>query len=585
MSSPRAEALSWGVRARRKSIASASALALVTGLVAFPGSASAATLPARGATVGTANYAVPAGAIVVSPSGNDAAAGTLAAPLKTIAKAVTKATSGKTIVLRAGTYNETANITATNVTIQAYPKEAVWMDGSVKVSNWTQSGSVWVSTGWTARLDRSTSYTQGDTSTRLLDPAYPLASWPEQVWIDGTPLKQVSSAAAVVSGTFYVDLGAKALRIGSNPSGHEVRSSNKEQAIYSIATGTKIQGFGVRRYGTSIPDSGAVRLGNAGGTVRDMVITDNATIGLSLRNNNHVVDNVVSSNNGMLGIGANAAYNLVIKDSIVDNNNLQHFKPAPVSGGIKVTRSRGVTVTNSEVSKNLSAGIWCDESCYNVNVTNNVVNNNSTTGIQLELSELGIIAGNQTLNNNMGIQIINTGGVKIFNNEIGGSKQFGIKLSGDTRRNSNTSLTGHDPQRPNPDSTVPWIIKNIVISNNVFGSGGLYQFYSLDGKANLSTDAMKVTINGNLFNNYTAKGQAHMVGWGGGDNHTVTNYDTPAALAAAKNSTWRNAGTASMPISAMGSYEISQVGVAVGLPSDVAAATGMAAGTKKLGVF
>ena len=46
-----------------------------------PGVADAAEV---GTTVGTAQYPVPAGAVVVSPSGNDSAAGTAAAPYRTL---------------------------------------------------------------------------------------------------------------------------------------------------------------------------------------------------------------------------------------------------------------------------------------------------------------------------------------------------------------------------------------------------------------------------------------------------------------------------------------------------------------------
>ncbi|MTD12753.1 DUF1565 domain-containing protein [Nakamurella sp. YIM 132087] len=535
--------------------------------------------------VGAANYPVPSGAVFVSTKGSDSAAGTESAPLRTVTAAVDKVRTGGTVVVRGGTYNESVTIDRT-VTVQAYPKEAVWFDGSLPVTGWSKSGSSWVSSGWTAQFDRSTSYTRGDRSDRFLDPDHPLAAWPDQVWIGSKALRQVSSASAVVAGTFYVDYNSDTLRIGSDPGGQEVRSSNKHQAFYVTGDDVTLQGFGVRRYATPIPDSGAVRMGKAGGTVRNLVISDNATIGLSVRGDDQTVQNVTVVRNGMLGIGGNAAYGLRITDSIVQDNNLEEFKPAPVSGGIKITRSRDVSFIGNDVSRNLSAGIWCDESCYDITVVDNIANDNSTTGIQLEISELAVVANNQTIGNNIGIQIINTGGVRIFNNEIGDSTQFGIKLAHDQRRNANTSLAGHDPQRPNPDPTVPWIIKNITVSNNVFGTGGLYQFYALDGKSNVSADAMKITITGNLFNEWHAKGDTKMVGWGGGDNVTVTNYNAPDELADAKNSSWKNVGVDPGHSVADAMPSASKSGsVAVGLPSDIAALLGQPAGARKLGRF
>lgn len=75
-------------------------------------------------------------AIYVSPTGNDSAAGTLAAPLKSIQKAVDKAVAGDTIYLRGGTYALTTNIQITKsgtasakYTITNYQSEKVIIDG------------------------------------------------------------------------------------------------------------------------------------------------------------------------------------------------------------------------------------------------------------------------------------------------------------------------------------------------------------------------------------------------------------------------------------------------------------------------
>ena len=114
-----------------------------------PGVADAAEV---GTTVGTAQYPVPAGAVVVSPSGNDSAAGTAAAPYRTLTKAASAAAAGATIVLRAGTYHESVAVYK-RVTIQSWPGETVWLDGSVPVNDWAASGGRW-KTGWYGRVRR-----------------------------------------------------------------------------------------------------------------------------------------------------------------------------------------------------------------------------------------------------------------------------------------------------------------------------------------------------------------------------------------------------------------------------------------------
>jgi len=537
------------------------------------------------APVGSTNYAVPSNALFVSASsGRDSDSGTVGSPLRSIAAAVSKATSGQTVVMRAGSYNEQVVIDKP-LKLQSYPREAVWLDGSDPVSDWSQSGSTWVAP-WNSQFNHSND-SSGNNASRFINPAYPMAAWPDQVFIDGSPLQQVGSAGEVTANSFFVDYGSRTLRIGRSPSGHDVRASDKTQAIYTTAAGVKLQGFGVRRYATQLSDSGTVRIGNAASLVQNLVITDNAMLGLSVRNDNNRVENVTVSRNGQLGIGANASYGLRIADSVVEGNNTQHFKSAPVAGGVKITRARGVSIIHNNVSNNIdSTGIWCDESCYDIDVASNTVSGNGAAGLELELSDTAIVANNQLVGNHVGALIFDTGNVRLYNNEFGRSGLISLQLKQDARRASNTSATGHDSRQPNPDPTVPWITKNITVSNNVFGTGGQYQIYAMDNVSGWSADNMRPTITGNLFNRWLSSGQTKMVGWGGSDNRSVTNFQTPEALAAAKNSSWRNAAVnPSTDIYAMASAAVSNVGVAQGLPSDIAALLEQPAGVQHLGMF
>ncbi len=132
-----------------------------------------------------------------------------------------------------------------------------------------------------------------------------------------------------------------------------------------------------------------------------------------------------------------------------------------------------------------------------------------------------------------------------------------------------------------------WEVKNIQLSNNAFGNGGLFQFYALDKETYRSADSMNITLNGNLFNKRVNKNpsQPTMVAWGQSDNKTLVRYETPTELKA-KNSSWNNAQTpGSMAIADMGALKTQYASTALGLPSDVAAAIGQSAGSKKMGVY
>ena len=89
----------------------------------------------------------PTASLYVSPSGCDSAAGTLAAPYATLAKAVSVATAGTHIIMRGGTYYEgdiampRSGSSGSPIVIKAYPGETPVLDGadpSLVNTTWTQ---------------------------------------------------------------------------------------------------------------------------------------------------------------------------------------------------------------------------------------------------------------------------------------------------------------------------------------------------------------------------------------------------------------------------------------------------------------
>jgi len=534
------------------------------------------------APVGTARYAVPSGAVVVATTGREGAAGTAQAPLSSVAAAIAKAPQGGTVVLRGGSYNQSVVVPyGKRVTIQSWPGEAVWFDGSVPVTSWSRSGAAWTAP-WTA-FPSSKILGVAD-NPRFVSSAHPLAGRPDQVFVGGVQQRQVASAAQVTAGTFFPDPGGKRVVLGTDPAGKEVRISNKTQAFWVQGAGSTLQGFGVRRYATLDSDRGTVRLGHDDLTARDLVVEDNAMIGVNLERNEGSLEHLTVRRNGMLGINASTAYDLSLTDSVITDNNAQRFKEAPVSGGVKITRSRGVTVQGNDISRNFSSGLWLDESVYDADVVGNTVAGNEFTGIQYELTSKGVIADNVITGGKVGVQLINAAGIDVVNNSIGGTSQMAVKILQDERRPA-TASTGHDPRRPKVDPTVTWLTGDITIANNAFGSGGWFQVYVLDKATRRSADSMGIDITGNAFNQRVTTAQATLVGWGGGDNTTVRRFDSVAALSAAKPA-WRNVQTKGvLGLDQMASLLSSSTGVAWALPAAVAALVGQPTGTKRIGAF
>ena len=73
--------------------------------------------------------------LYVAPNGDDSAAGTLTAPLRTLTEAATRVHAGDTVYARGGTYHETLNVTASGeasqwITFASYPGETAVIDAT-----------------------------------------------------------------------------------------------------------------------------------------------------------------------------------------------------------------------------------------------------------------------------------------------------------------------------------------------------------------------------------------------------------------------------------------------------------------------
>ncbi|WP_172832199.1 right-handed parallel beta-helix repeat-containing protein [Nakamurella panacisegetis] len=535
--------------------------------------------------IGTAQYAVPSNAIFVNPnSGNDSGSGTMAAPYRTVTYAVSRAAAGQTVVLRGGTYHESVIVNDRPITIQAYPAEAVWFDGSSAVTGWTKSGSTWVKSGWTKTFDSSIGFSFGQNNSVFLQSGFPMASHPDQVYIDGVQLKQVATAASVVPGTFAVNYASKQLIIGSDPANHQVRATDIEQAIRVNVAGVVLRGFGVRRYGTPMPLMGAVRF-NKPGSVENVEIDDVAANALSFSGSNASANHVTVNRAGQMGLHADTADNLVVKNSLFNQNNYEHFNPWIATGGIKITKTRNAVISGNTVINTYGTGIWFDESSVNIRIVGNTVTGNTEAGIETELSDTMTIANNTVTGGKTGIYLFNAGNGKIYNNRLGGSSDQGIWLSQNGRRQANASEPGHDPRYPIPDPTCPWILRNVQIVNNSFGEAPTDHIMVLDKATNVGADSMNITINGNLFSKKVSASDSNLLAWGGTNNQIASRMTSVAQLSA-KNAGWRNAESAtSTALAGLTTQESAFSSFAVALPADVASAVGVASGTKKIGTF
>lgn len=559
-----------------------------------------APAPSGGAgsvAVGSASYTAPAGAIYVATNGNDSSAGTASAPVKTIGRGLALAPAGGTVVVRGGVYRETVTISK-QVTLQNYPKEAVWLDGSTPVTGWVADGSTWRKDGWTTRFDHSPTYTQGaaDSTTPYWQfvntSTYPMAAHPDQVFIDGAALQQVKSKSQVKSGTFYLDEGSSKLYVGSNPSGKTVEASTIIKAISVRAANSVLRGIGIRRYSPSVFHIAAVTIEQPGVTVENVVVADSATTGLSVQKENVTLNQVTITGSGMLGIHGRFADKLKLTKVLSTKNNDEHFNIAPVSGGIKLGVSRGITVTASKFSGNYGHGFWEDMSVYDSVFRQSDFSDNVGTGLFLEISAKAIVGDNTfARNQEFGIKVNNTSNVKIWNNTFVGNGRP-LNIVQDSRRNTNKNDQAVDPRIAWPDSAMPWTLGPVTIRNNVIANASSAANCLLcveDYSYKNSAEQMGVTANGNVYGRLSSSQPTWISLWSRAN--TNPNPYVFTTLAALKSTTGQESrgreyvGTniVDSNLNLVSSVSGQASDIAEALPSDVASAIGRTAGTRYLG--
>lgn len=421
-----------------------------------------------------ASWALPQSNFAVwNPTGgNDANTGSLADPVKTLASALSKITTGGTIVVRGGVhsgqdvgyrianaagYNAGLGYGGLNVskqcTIQPYPGETVIFDGTRdESSGWTAGSGYW-SKPVTITIDRGATdqYGKLDNDSRGFGwlwvrsaawrtmamnsglnsqqaEAFPLASWNEQVWIDDVRQEQVATLQEVVPGKFYVTgtsggtnnvmFTSGTYYIGTNPTGKTVRIGELSTSLRLGVAGSTLRGITFRRFCGSNHMGGVVKATTANATFEHIKVEHCSSTAFDLyQSDNSVFRNCEAQWAGNLGFrfGGNS-YNLTFDKCKAQYCNSRRYNWSPVSGGLKGTVGRDILIKDSDFTHNWTKGVWFDVSCYNTNVINCALDDNEENGAVFEIGAKALVA-NCTITNTgtHGIVVLNNNDVRIWN--------------------------------------------------------------------------------------------------------------------------------------------------------------------------
>jgi hypothetical protein len=191
-----------------------------------------------------------------------------------------------------------------------------------------------------------------------------------------------------------------------------------------------------------------------------------------------------------------------------------------VSGGLKITRSRGITVSGSAFLNNAGNALWFDESVHDVKATSNDIVGNSGNALVFELSSKLVFADNVVADNGLaGALISDSNQAEVWNNTFTGNARNVNIVQGD-RRASNLGNAGHDPRQKLPDPTVTWItghvtVKNNVLANSTFKCNLCVEDYSHEKSA----AQMQIVSDGNVYQRTNPTAPTWAIVWsrGAGD--------------------------------------------------------------------
>ncbi|WP_327003509.1 discoidin domain-containing protein [Dactylosporangium sp. NBC_01737] len=419
-------------------------------------------------------------AIHVAKNGNDANAGTAAAPYLTINRAAQDAQPGDTVLVHAGLYRETVKPARGGTGESArivYTKAGdgdVVVKGSEEINTWVRgTGNVWSvtlpNTFFGAYNPYATGHPQGGGGGTF--PGYNAGDvyLDEQAYSEKPALSDVQAAA----NTWYSQVAGTNTTVwanfnGADPNAKLAEINVRRQIFAPDAWGLgyiTVDGLTVKHAANTysdFPDSPTRRQAGAisvnGGLrwiIQNNVVVNARTIGIDIGLGNdewagnrpgttrtnfretskygsHVVRNNYIGRSGQSGIAGVFSWNSDILYNMIEDTNYRNEFSGAETAPIKVHYMnegliKGNYIKNSRGGN--SAGIWTDWGNQNVRVTGNIVMN-SPWGYYAEAVHGPILVDNNVFIGNSDIRTLDATGIVFANNLFVDNGRFAIDGGG-----------------------------------------------------------------------------------------------------------------------------------------------------------
>ncbi|MDA0350857.1 MAG: right-handed parallel beta-helix repeat-containing protein [Chloroflexi bacterium] len=257
-----------------------------------------------------------------------------------------------------------------------------------------QDGGAWSVGGQTSQLGTAGS------CARFLGQGYSGCQHPEQLFMDGNLLWQVTNPGQLASGRWYFDYGADRIYVADNPAGRTIELSDTSAAFTEGGRDVTIRGLVIEKYANRAQD-GAIHPGGGatGWLVEDNEVRYNHGTGIRTRSDMVVRDNFVH-HQCQLGVGG-VGDRVLIEGNEISFNGISGFDPFWEAGGTKWAVTNDLIVRNNHVHDNRGRGLWTDIDNRNTLYEGNLAENNDQSGIAHEISYSAVIRNNIVRNNGL----------------------------------------------------------------------------------------------------------------------------------------------------------------------------------------
>jgi len=410
-------------------------------------------------------------------------------PGDNIGAVVSSQPSGTTFVFNPGVYRGVTITGRDGDVFQAEP--GAILNGSRVLQGFQPAGDDWLIGGQTSQLA-----TAGGCA-KFLGQSYSGCQHPEQLFIDGALLWQVTKRSQLTSGRWYFDYGANRIYVADNPQGRLVELSDTSVAFRGGARDLTISGFIIEKY-ASEAQRGAIHPDSSGSgwLVLNNEVRYNHGTGIRTRTD-HVVRNNFVHHQGQIGI-AGVGDRTLIEGNEISFNGISGFNPFWEAGGTKWALTNDLVVRNNHVHHNLGRGLWTDIDNRNSLFEGNLVENNDQNGIAHEISYSAVIRDNVVRNNGLAFDVWVWGA------------QILIQNSADTLITGNTVTVSADAgdgiavinQDRGSGRLGTYVSRNVTVENNeithlgTVGQSGVAD--DTNNEFSCSANA-NVTFNGNTY--------------------------------------------------------------------------------------